>query len=163
MMENGQIVDPLDLEDSLAIFMEEEFSLQLEDASEKQVSECIWNMYEQCRRGDSTLVEQVIQGAENAAIIAQAFPSQVQSNEHDDDDDEDMMDAHDTPADSVAAVYEHSEYAAQSIFGKPKSELPVKEQCVRQLGEAGKVADAPMDADEEGFTQIAKGRRKART
>ena len=40
--------DELDLADSLAIFLEEEFSVTLEDNSEQQVAQTIFKMYEGC-------------------------------------------------------------------------------------------------------------------
>ncbi|GKZ00616.1 hypothetical protein MPSEU_001013700 [Mayamaea pseudoterrestris] len=164
-METGQLADPMDLEDNLAIYMEEEFSLQLEDGSERQVAECIWTMFEQCRRNDATLVHQVIQGAEQAAVIAQAFPSQVQNE--DDDDDEDMDDGDQAddavPQLSVADLLQQQpEYATQSLFGKPKTVPQFQAQPVRQLGEKVESSENRMDADEDGFAVVAKGRRKAK-
>ena len=54
-------MDIMDLEDDLAIYMEEEFSVMLEDGSEKQVADVLWHMYEGCYRGDVTLAHQVVE------------------------------------------------------------------------------------------------------
>jgi pre-rRNA-processing protein TSR2 len=172
-IENRKLSDPIDLEDNLAIYMEEEFSLQLEDGSEKQVAECIWEMHEQCCRGETTLVQQVIKSSEEAAVIAQAFPSQVQSNEDDDedddDDDDDDMNVDDdvrddeAPKNAPTSLDQLSDLASQSLFGKVKQvSLPVNQPPVRQLGEAAP-QPTTTEADEEGFAPVAKGRRKARS
>ena len=164
-MERNQLSDPIDLEDNLAIFMEEEFSLQLEDGSERQVAECIWSMFEQCRRGDATLVHQVVQGAEQAAVIAQQYPSQVQSNEND-DDDEDMEDAEqdeEAPTLTVVSILQQQpDYATQSLFGKDKKAKPVVAQPLRQLGEEKPSEPEVVVVDEDGFAPVAKARRKAK-
>lgn len=160
-IEKGQLTDPIDLEDNLAIFMEEEFSLQLEDGSERQVADCIWMMFQQCRRGDATLVHQVIRGAEEAAEIAQKVPSQYQANEND-DDDEDMEDASDDQPPQLCVVsilHSQPDYATQSLFGKPKKVSTVSDHSVRQLGE--QAASKPtVETDDDGFAPVTKGRRK---
>jgi pre-rRNA-processing protein TSR2 len=82
-----------DLEDNLAIYMEEEYSVVLEDASERQVADTIWRMYETCCRGDPALARQVVEAAETALQISSSHPSQIQSAmedcEDEDDDDDD--------------------------------------------------------------------------
>jgi pre-rRNA-processing protein TSR2 len=160
------MIDVTDLEDALAIFMEEEFSVVLDDGSERQVADVIWKMYEACSTGDLTLANQVVSVAEQAAAKLQSFPVQVQSPEQcDDDDGDDEEDAMDTTTteestSSVAAVPQHqmnspllvatavigipslatttaAEYAAQPLFGPVKRHKPVVEKPPpRQLGEA---------------------------
>jgi pre-rRNA-processing protein TSR2 len=105
------MMDVLDLEDTLAIFMEEEFSIVLEDGSEKQVAQVIWQMYHDCfQNGDVRLARQVVQEAQAAAAAAEQSPipmAQIQSNESDDDDDEDddaMEMAQDDDGAKVAAA-----------------------------------------------------------
>ena len=49
-----------DLADDLAIYIEEEFSVTLEDDSERQVAETIFQMYEECFNGNSALVKSMI-------------------------------------------------------------------------------------------------------
>ena len=53
-------VDVYDLADNLAIYLEEEFSVTLEDNSEQQVAETIFRLYEDCLNGDSALAREVI-------------------------------------------------------------------------------------------------------
>jgi pre-rRNA-processing protein TSR2 len=99
----------MDLEDALAIYMEEEFSLTLEDDSERQIADVIWRMYVQCAAGDEpTLAKEMMDIADQAA--AQDLPPVcVQSPEHDDDDDDDdddeeMEDMDDNPSDNNSTV-----------------------------------------------------------
>jgi len=86
-----------ELEDSLAIYLEEEFSVTLEDGSERQVAETLIRLAHECRTNPdtaTTMVQQLLIAAETAVATANAIPTHLQSNEHDDDDeDEDMMDA----------------------------------------------------------------------
>lgn len=107
------MMDVQDLEDALAIFMEEEFSIVLEDGSEKQVAHVIWQMYHDCfQNGDVRLARQVVQEAQAAAAAAEKLPipmAQIQSNDSDDDDDDDddaMEMAQDDGAKMAAATTE---------------------------------------------------------
>lgn len=141
-------IDVYDLADELAIYMEEEFSITLEDQSEQQVAETLVKMYEDCFRqnnaGDSnyttlSLAQQLVAKAEAAVAWNHQFPVQVQSanGEDDDDDDEEMMvDAETTTttasigisplagaaAQSIpqpaTAAASPADYAAQPLFGK---------------------------------------------
>ena len=88
-----------DLQDNLAIYMEEEFSVTLEDSSEKQVAETIFAMYEQCCNGNVTLARQLVSVADNVIALSSQYPVQIQRQEHDDsdDDDDEMMDDTATP------------------------------------------------------------------
>ncbi|GAX17997.1 pre-rRNA-processing protein TSR2 [Fistulifera solaris] len=159
-------MDCMDLEDNLAIFMEEEFSVVLEDDSERQLAETIWRMYEQCQQGDTTLARQMVAVAETALAQVEEYPVQVQSTECDDDDDDDeAMEADEAPT-LVPAVSAGTlsarDYANQYLFGPPRgSQLPtVPEGPVRQLGEAAPPAPEP-EMDKDGFmTVTTKGRKK---
>jgi len=110
--------DVSDLEDALAIYMEEEFSVVLEDGSERQVADVIWRLYGECFRprhspaepgNDSddratTFAHQLMSSAESAVTTLSAFPQQVQANEFDgDDDDDDEMDDDEAPFKSGTA------------------------------------------------------------
>jgi pre-rRNA-processing protein TSR2 len=53
-------IDPQDLEDELLIWMEEEFSCQLEDGSERELAKIIVEMYNGCVQGDTSLVMQML-------------------------------------------------------------------------------------------------------
>ena len=100
-------LDQIDLEDALAIYMEEEFSVQLEDNSERQIASVLWSMYESCiGRGDVSVCRRVVADA-NAAILTAGNLTGVDMGagvgsggtvrpksmmEDDDSDDEEMMD-----------------------------------------------------------------------
>jgi len=177
-----------DLEDNLAIYMEEEFAVQLEDSSEKQVAQTLFRLYEECCQGSTSLAESLVMTAlKYDQQIAAAFPVQIQSTEHDDDEDEDddeddaMMDTDGNDAgvtmSSVASappqpqaqpalqpqqpvaeatlpVVSAAEYAAQSVFAKPKQ--PKAPRKPRE--------ETPeVQMDEDGFAPVTKGRRKARS
>lgn len=172
---NGQCFPPrgmdlMDLEDNLAIFMEEEFSVVLEDNSERQIAESIWRMYEQCHQGNVTLARQLVAVAENALSRVAEFPVQIQSTEcDDDDDDDDEMAEETTEAPSLIAVQgtnQHllpaQEYANQYLFGPPRgAQLPaVATGPVRQLGEEAPAAPEP-EVDEDGFVAVStKGKKR---
>lgn len=167
-----------DLEDNLAIYLEEEFSVALEDNSERQVADVIWRMYEQCMQGNATLAQQVVQAAVGVMQQSASYPVQVQSTGEDDDDDDDDDDdmAMETADDDNAmtsdaaaptlvamptpATINAAAYAAESLFGPPKPQRPVvDEKPVRQLGEAV-MAEPVAEVDEDGFAPVVK--RKGR-
>jgi len=88
-----------ELEDNLSSYMEEEFGIVLEDGSEIEISNLIWNMYEDCSKGDVGLAVRVVQDAiraeESMKMGNVKMPMNViQSGEDgdDDDDDEHMID-----------------------------------------------------------------------
>ena len=87
-----------ELEDNLSSYMEEEFGIVLEDGSEIEISNLIWNMYEDCSKGDVRLAVRVVQDAIRAEVSMKTgnvkMPMNViQSGEDgDDDDDEHMID-----------------------------------------------------------------------
>ena len=83
---NAPKLDEYDLEDNLAIYMEEQFSVVLEDDSERQVAGVLFRMYEACVKGDVTLARRAVENAQRAEAVMTAFPVQVQNT--DDDDDE---------------------------------------------------------------------------
>jgi pre-rRNA-processing protein TSR2 len=155
-----------DLEDNLAIFMEEEFSVVLEDRSEAQVADMLWRMYDGCYKGDSTLARQMVAAAESVVASSAKYPVQVQSNEHDDDDDDDeMIDA--TESDAAAdqqpgAMPLASEYASQSLFGvSKKTKAPMAVEPSRQLGESAP-EQPQVEMDEDGFAPAKPKGRKSR-
>jgi pre-rRNA-processing protein TSR2 len=184
------MMDVQDLEDALAIFMEEEFSIVLEDGSEKQVAHVIWQMYHDCfQKGDVRLSRQVVQEAQAAAAAAEQLPipmAQIQSNESDDDDDDDAMEmAQDdggakmaaamtesqgartlevNPAAKAAAsantVYVASEYAAQSIFGSNKPRTNFKSEPPARQLGETKPDEPSMEVDDDGFAPVVKRKGK---
>lgn len=165
---NGQTfppkIDLMDLSDNLAIYMEEEFSVTVEDNSEQQVAEVLFRMYEGLSKGDLTLCRQMVAHADGAINMQSQFGVQIQTTEHDDDDDDDMTDSQ-APgqANSLAPVVNPIPAAAnfsdQPLFGKPKKpQGPVGP--ARQLGEAA--APKPVvEVDDDGFAPVKpKGKRQ---
>lgn len=154
--------DVLDLADSLAIFLEEEFSVTLEDKSEQQVAETILKMYEGCHKGDPTLCRQMVAHAEGAISLTSQYPVQIQTTEHDDDDDDkDMTDTGDkNQSISIgAAAPTIASFSEQPLFGPPKkAQAPLAP--VRQLGESAP-AQPTVEVDDDGFAPVqSKGRRR---
>lgn len=149
-------MDQMDLEDALAIYLEEEFSLTLEDDSEKQIAEVLLQMYRDCfARQDPTFCRQVVASSTQAEELIAAHPAQIQANEFDDDDDE--MEDMDQPSTSSIA----QSYAAGSLFG---GTLPTKQpeappEPARQLGDAPPEKMEP-ELDEDGFAPVATKKNK---
>ena len=162
-----------DLEDNFVIYLEEEFSVTLEDGSEKQVAQTLFQLYAECMQGQTALAEQLVGTAlRYDQQIAAAYPVQIQSTEHDDDDDDDdaMMDTENagssfgvnvsqTQGQQPAVVATPqvpfttaADYAAQSLFGKPKKPKAPKQN------------DEPQEIqmDDDGFATVTKSRRKPR-
>lgn len=151
--------DEMDLADSLAIYLEEEFSVTLEDKSEQQVAETIFKMYEGCHKGDTTLCRQMIAHAESAISLSSQYPVQIQTTEHDDDEDEDMSGTTESNQSTPLVVPTISAFNEQPLFGPPKKvQTPLAP--VRQLGEAAPVQPT-IEIDDDGFAPVKqKGRRR---
>lgn len=166
-----------DLEDNLAIYMEEEFSVVLEDGSERQVADVLWRMYEQCMKGDASLATHIRQTAMNALQQSSNYPVQVQSPEDDDDDEDDGdMDMDDGPGNDVTtgtavgmpdvlvtastSSMDARAYAAQPLFGPMRSaHTTTTEKPIRQLGHVPVVPPKTIvEVDEDGFAPVVKRR-----
>ena len=159
-----------DLTDNLAIYMEEEFSITLEDNSEGQVAEAIFKMYEDCYNGNPTYARQMVAYAESAVAASSEFPVQVQSNDDDDDDDEDMMESSAPTDQQPAGVFaveapqpptygSLAEYAAAPLFGTALK-VHVPTGPVRQLG-GNMSEEAPVvEVDDDGFAPVKPKTRK---
>jgi len=152
-----------DLADSLAIYLEEEFSVTLEDGSDMQVAEAIFAMYEGCHRGDSTLAREMVARANGALQFNAQFPVQIQTTEHDDEDEE-MTDSTPSLSSSTQAVPTPSEtlipinYSEQPLFGTIPKVL-ASSGTVRQLGESPEPQRVEVEIDDDGFAPV---KRKAR-
>ncbi len=86
----SSVMEVYELEDNLVSYMEEEFSLWLEDNSERHVAQSIIQMYEQCRQGIFTLSREMVAIAERLRLEqGYCAPVICQGNENDDDDDDD--------------------------------------------------------------------------
>ena len=165
--------DSIDLADDLAIYIEEEFSVTLEDDSERQLAEVIFQMYERCLNGDPTFARQMVTKAASAVALASQFPVQVQTTEHDDDDDE--MDVAEsstmigkTNATEILGQQLSSgaitpsnlvDYVSQPLFGKAKQQKSVPKEPVRQLGQV--LEDSgDVEMDDDGFAPVKRGNRR---
>jgi len=101
-----------ELEDNLSSYMEEEFGIVLEDGSEIEISNLIWNMYEDCSKGDVRLAVRVVQDAiraeESMKMGNVKMPMNViqsgEDGDDDDDDDEHMIDDKNEQQQSTALV-----------------------------------------------------------
>lgn len=146
-------IDMYELEDNLAIYLEEEFSIVVEDESEKEVARLITEMFDQCGNGNFTLAREVVAKA-NAAAQANTEKAMVQSNGELDEDSDDEMDA--SPSTNSA-----QDYAGEYLFGAPAGQAQrVSKGPVRQLGEAAPEKAQP-EVDDDGFTTVpTKGRRR---
>lgn len=120
------MVDVTDLEDSLAIFMEEEFSLTLEDGSEKQVADTIWRLYNTCASGDFSLVYQVIAVAEQASVTFKPTTQIQAPKEEEDCDDEDEEEGggidYDNEADMMETTTENDTSTALALVNTTKTQ-----------------------------------------
>merc|ERR1719330_187990 len=126
-----------DLEDHLAIYMEEEFSVVLEDQSEREVAQLIWQMYQSCGKGDFTVSRQTAANA--AKAMASNEKVTVQS---DSDDSDDEMETMGTNAGTN-----------QYLFGVPDSEMEkTKIHCKPKQPKPEPIID------DDGFTMVTKKR-----
>lgn len=146
-------MDQYDLEDNLAIYMEEQFSVVLEDESERQVASMLYRMHEACVKGDVTLARQAVESAQRAEAIKNAFPVEVQNTDDDDDDDE-----MDTASDSLSHSAAAQEYAAASLFGIAKKEPSKPSKPERQLGDVPP-EQKKVEVDDDGFAPVSTKRR----
>ena len=170
-----------ELEDNLLAYMEEEFGIVLEDGSEIEISNLIWNMYECCSKGDVALADSVVENAIKAEELMKQGNIKkmnvIQSGEDGDDDDDDMDDDSDleggeqtassTDANidmgNVAQQQQQSVNMAETylasgpLFGgqpKPKKDLPPP----RQLGEPEPEKPQP-EVDDDGFAVVTTKKR----
>lgn len=162
-----------ELEDNLLAYMEEEFGVVLEDNSEREIADLICRMYQQCGRGEVTLVREVVEKAMKGQeqLNQQGLKSVIQSGDADMDESSDEEEAND---DEMATEDQNSapqqnmtpiptsleEFVGANLFGgppKPKKELPPP----RQLGESEPEKPQP-ELDDDGFAPVVrkgKGRR----
>lgn len=182
---NGTKADPLsleDLEDNLLLYLEEEFSVVLEDESERQIADLICRLYKDCSSGNFQLVEQLVQ-----TCLAESGSKEnitVQENcemESDDEEDnrpdtnmgENMMNTNDTSS-SLSPSVQHSSNAQFQYnldFAKSFSEGPLflggrntrptpKDlPPPRQLGEP-EPERQKVELDDDGFAPVAPRRSR---
>lgn len=72
----GKKVEPEDLEDILLDVMVREFYVNLEDSSEREIARLLFDLFRECIRGDSTILNQLRKKAaarmSNKDVVAQS-------------------------------------------------------------------------------------------
>lgn len=96
-MGHGASVERDELADNLALYMDEEFSLMLEDSSEEQVAEAIVKLYRDIvQKGDTSELERLRQSVANKTAAATRAASQRINQDNDgDSSDDDYNDGED--------------------------------------------------------------------
>mmetsp|Transcript_27551 Transcript_27551/g.75192 ORF Transcript_27551/g.75192 Transcript_27551/m.75192 type:complete len:251 (-) Transcript_27551:2415-3167(-) len=167
--------EAFDLADDLAIYIEEEFSVTLQDDSERQLAETIFRLYEYCLKGDPSSARQMVAQAAGAVALSSQFPVRVQTTEHDDDDEEMESNESSTAAGTLAHTGTMqtptqqliqnpmippnlADYIDQPMFGKAKKKEINSVGPIRQLGE--KDSESVVEMDEDGFAPVKKGNRR---
>lgn len=154
-------VDVFDLEDNIAIYMEEEFSVVVEDDSEKLIAQAIFSLYENCGNGDFTLSRQFIENVTKAAQEKKGKAVVQTEGELDEDSDDEEMDTS-TSDNAAQSANVAQEYAGDFLFGAPAGQEKKVSSGPppRQLGEAAPEAPQP-EVDDDGFAPVStkKGRR----
>lgn len=133
-----------DLEEHLAIFMEEEFSIVLEDDSERQVSQLIWQMYNTCGKGDFNLARQTVA---NSVDVAATSTNQKVTVQCDSDDSDDEMGT------SASASTLAPTATGQYLFGIPRTEIEKNTPPSKPR----QPKPEPI-VDDDGFTTVTKRR-----
>jgi pre-rRNA-processing protein TSR2 len=150
------VPDAHDLGDDLLIYMEEEFSCQLEDGSPADIAGILVEMASACSKGDFELARRMVQNAEleRASLEGNKVALQVEGEMSDDDDE---------MADTAPAPQPAASYTAGSLFADPAApQAPANQPPPRQLGEAKPAREVERVVDEDGFEAVAprRSRRK---
>lgn len=154
-------MDRYDLEDALAIYLEEEFCVQVEDDSEKEVAHIICKMYDSCGNGDFSLARDRIAKSKEAILSAGKVVVKSEGELDEESDDEEMEESsqpHQEVSDltMTAAL----DFASDFLFGPPPGQARVVNSGpIRQLGEAPHVIMQP-EVDEDGFMTVPIRKRK---
>jgi len=179
---DGSKAEPLtleSLEDNLLLYLEEEFSVVLEDESERQVADMICRMYRDCSSGNFELVSQLVQ----KCVKESGSKLKVSVQDHgelESDDEEDggsnaaMMDSNTNepnkpPLSDAVGALTNIQYSLE--FAKTFTEGPlfaggrnIKPQPKnlpppRQLGEP-EPETPKVELDEDGFAPVAPRRSR---
>lgn len=132
---DGSKAEPMtlgSLEDQLVLYLEEEFSVVLEDESERQIAYLITRLYQECSSGDNRLAEELVRSCvasqtsstnHTRKVIVEDDDNDMQSDdddysedemEEDDNDDDIMEDEEDTHVEETAKVPSNSS-TSQSV------------------------------------------------
>lgn len=175
---DGTKAEPMsleELEDNLIGYMEEEFSVVLEDGSERHIAHTIATMYEQCSANDLRTVAAIVEEASKLKRTAKPRVVLSEDSEMESDDDgddieiendgdqnvddapagDDMMDADVDERGPFQYSLEYARsYCEGRLFEGGRSRAPKQPQNPpRQLGEAPPpIPEA--EVDEDGFTAV---------
>jgi len=138
-----------DLEDHLVDYMEDEFTIVLEDDSEKHVAQVLFELYEKCGNGDFSVARKQVRNAQmNAAKKGKARVQTVGENDDSDDD----MDVDDGMGNKG------SNYLGEALgflFGPPPGHrFPTNVPSVTEKKE--------VEVDEDGFMTVPTKRKGKR-
>lgn len=146
-----------DLEDAIAVYMEEEFSAILEDDSPKFLAKIIIDMYMACVMGNFQICREMVAAA-NREEQSRSSESFIVKDAEDGQVDDALMDEGNAPnvvRDMPACA---EEYASQSLFGEEKKHNQGNIPPPRQLGEAVEKMQED-ELDEDGFAPVRRSRR----
>ena len=165
-------MDLYDLEDALFDYMEEQFSIKLEDKSEQHLAQLIYELYQQCGNGDFILARKNIEDAQKLTG-GQQQKAVVQTNGELDEESDDEMDTdmgneatfNVSPMTDIASPPQPvsssaQEYAAEYLFGAPAGVRTPAANVLppRQLGEDPSERPEP-EMDDDGFISVPTKRK----
>ena len=162
----------LDIEEFLSDFMEDEFSVLLEDESPAQIAALVHDMAMKCIAGDYQLAREMVTFALNSPEFGKVIVTDGGCDINDDmegsDDDmamedgmsmEQVVDPMTAFRNQLASNSETRDFGSSTLFASNEQPV-VSNEPVRQLGEAAPVKEAPV-LDEDGFAPVKKkGNRK---
>lgn len=171
--------DPIDMADAIAVYMEEEFSVTLEDGSETSIANMVARLYHDCIVQRRTVVLHEVLAAATAPTIAnneqQSRIQVVQPSEYDEDDDDDdeaMILETSTTTSALLSSWTPEAliaYGQQPLFGSISPPPPTRATApVRQLGQSAAAAPTTSDdneamVDDDGFAPVVTRKHRNRT
>lgn len=174
---NKKPMDIYELQENIFSYMEEEFSIVLEDESDKQVAEMICRLFEQCCQNEDLTFYREIMEMENRinSMPKDEIMLKVEGELDEDSDGEDGMDVDMTDgqqqnvtkiaAENNINYSNMEEYVSAPLFAtendsSKKNTAP--KGPARQLGEAAPPKLQPVEVDDDGFAAVAKPTRRSR-
>ena len=158
-------MDVYELQENLFLYLEEEFSIVLEDESDKQVAEMICRLFEQCCQKEDLSLYNEIMAMEHKVNSAPVSKPMVKVEGELDESDDEM----DVEMEQNTSMVENSnypnmeEYVSAPLFagGHDTKKNTVSNKPVRQLGEESQMPQ-PQPVDEDGFATVSKSTRRSR-
>ncbi|KAF9896407.1 hypothetical protein BX616_007518 [Lobosporangium transversale] len=143
--QHGKNVDTFDLEDILVQIMNDEFSILLEDQSERHIAKVLEQLFQECTHGKYDLVQTLKQDSQKVSGALKDSKSQKQNQGDDDDssDDDDGDDNESNGGNNMDVEMEGESSSSTNTSGiQSRREKP-----------------EPI-IDEDGFETVVKGRRR---